>query len=739
MSAAVIWIMLLPVTSRSAPAENRPALTQTEKRGEQKPVRKPVKPAVTEKTPVKQTPASEETAKKRETSATLPEKSKTGPQPESKGPETQKTPEAESEQTADPSKPEESGAAESILADHLPENQTILNSPWDDYAPVPLLHERFLIFQSIRPALNEGHNLWYSHNANYRDRTGRPQWSVPLPLVFPLTGNPSDTMQIQKPDENPPGQFSVNSDNFEGHPCIVMAGSEPVEIYLTSLRNGRQGYAGLNIYYARYHNQRWSELMHINEINSDFDDRMAYVTPDGRRMFFVSNRPGGYGGDDIYYSERDMRTGLWAPPINLGPAVNGPDDEITPFLTANGQKLIFASNRKGGLGGFDIYISHWNGMEFEIPLNAGRPINSERDDEAFKLTDDGMWAYFSSDRRHNDAKGRFDIYRISVPPEMIESVKLTLTGRILDASSRLPVGLDATIHIDFELMTKVITSKRRMKNNGETIENNFTTDLYTGRSYRLRISAPGYQPYQTVLDYRGIIPAGRKDERIFYLEPVRKEEAYERRIAGIVIDDTTGLPLPGSTVTKREADGTIVPLELNTEARFAVPVRSGERFSIIASSPGYVSQEQSFTETKALQEIVIRLKPAANRNPCEVDDPQCIENERIYFDLNSAVIRDSEMKKLQSIARILQKNPEIRIEIQGHTDFTYRGPENRSYAYNLKLSLDRASAVQRKLVELGIPASRLTVRGYSYDRPLTPARDAVRGAINRRVEFKKIN
>ncbi|EHQ08544.1 OmpA/MotB domain protein [Leptonema illini DSM 21528] len=733
--------MLLPVDSRSAPVNNKPPATQTKKpvkKPEKKPVKKPAKPPATQKTPVKQTPTvTKPTAKKPEAAETLPGKTEKPVEAE-KAPDSTKPVEKE----PDTAKPVDTVIEpDSILADDEPANQMVLNHPWDDYAPLPLLHERFLVFQSARPGSTEGHDLWYSHNANYRDRTGRPQWSVPLPFAFPLIGNPSDTMQVQKPAENPPGQFSVNSDGFEGHPSIVMVGSKPVEIYLTSRRaeGGRQGYAGLNIYYARYRNNRWSELMHINEINGDYDDRMAYVTPDGKRMFFVSNRPGGYGGDDIYYTERDMRTGLWASPINLGPLVNGPDDEITPFLTANGQKLVFSSNRKGGLGGFDIYISHWNGLEFEMPLNAGRPFNSERDDEAFKLTDDGMWGYFSSDRRHTDAKGRFDIYRVAVPTELIESVKLTLTGRILDASSRLPLGMDATIHIDFELMTKVITSKRRVKNDGETIENNFTTDLYTGRSYRLRISAPGYQPYQTVLDYRGVIPAGRKDERIFYLEPIRKEATYERRLAGIVVDDATGLPLPGSTITKREADGTAVPLDVNAEGRFAVPVRNDERFAIMASSPGYVSQEQSFTETKELKEIVIRLKAGKDTNPCEAGDPQCIGNERIYFDLNSAVIKESEMKKLRAIARIMQSNTGIRIEIQGHTDLTYRGPETKSHTYNQKLSLDRANAVKQRLIELGIAADRLIVRGYSYDRPLIPVKDAVKGAINRRVEFKKID
>lgn len=627
-----------------------------------------------------------------------------------------------------------------VLADDLPQNQTVLNHPWDDYSPLPLFHEKYLVFQSARPGTNEGHDLWYSFNSNYRDRTGIPKWSIPIPLAFPLDGSPTDTMQSLQPNQNPPGQFSLNSDGFEGHPSIIIANGQPVEIYITSKAEaGRVGFSGLNIYYARYRNQRWSELRHINEINSDYDDRMPYVTPDGRRMFFVSNRPGGYGGDDIYYTERNMKTGLWAPPLNLGPLVNSKHDEITPFLTANGQKLVFSSNRPGGLGGFDIYISHYNDIDFELPLNAGRLFNSQRDDEAFKLTDDGLWGYFASDRRHVDSKGRFDIYRVAVPEAMIESVKLTFTGKILDASSRLPLGLDATIHIEFELITKVLTSKRKVKNDGETIENNFKIELYTGRSYKVRISAPGYHPYQTVLDYRGVIPPNRIDERIFYLEPIKKDQSYERQITGIVVDDATNLPLPGSRITKIESDGKSVALDVDDSARFSVPARNDESFKLIARSPGYVSQEQSFKESKELKEIVIRLKAGKSADPCEEKDPECINNSRIHFDLNSTEITAAENRKLQSIVDIMKANPTLKIEIQGHTDLTYRGPKDKSHAYNQKLSLERAETVKKRLIELGIEASRLTVRGYSFDHPIVAAKDSIKGAVNRRVEFKKID
>lgn len=639
--------------------------------------------------------------------------------------------------------------SEDVLTGDEPENQSILNHPWDDYAPFAIQHEKFLIFQSGRPGANESHDLWYSFNRNYRDRRGRPEWSVPLPLSFPLDGDPSKTMQIQKSGDNPPGFFSPNSDAFEGHPCVILHKDRPVELYFTSRREaGRSGAAGLNIYYARYRNDRWSEVRHINEINSDFDDRMAYVTPDGHRMFFVSNRPGGYGGDDIWYTERDMATGLWAPPLNLGPTVNSEADEITPFLTANGQRLVFSSNRRGGMGGFDIYFSRWGGMEFEAPTNAGRPFNSERDDEAFKLIDDGTMAYFASDRRAdedrteqrgNEAHGRFDIYRVRVPEELVESVKVVLLGKILDGASRLPLGMDATIHIEYEHDTLVITSKRTVKTDGQTIGNNFETDLSSGRTYRVKISAPGYHPYETTLDYRGVVPSGRKDERTFYLEAIRKPGRVDHNVDGVIVDDATGLPLPGSRIGKREADGNTTDLPVSSEGRFAIPVNKAEKFELSATSHGYVAQTLTVTASPDLKQVIIRMKADRSGNPCQGGSPDCIGNQRIYFPLNDHRIPAKELQKLKTLADILKKNPTIRIEIQGHTDLTYRGPKPRAHAYNLQLSRRRAEAVKKTLEGLGVEAARLTVRGYSFDRPIVPVRDSVRGAVNRRVEFKKIN
>ncbi len=610
-------------------------------------------------------------------------------------------------------------------------NQERINSQWDEYAPTPIIGEKFLIFQSQRPGPYEEHSLWYSFNKNFGDPLQEPLWSDPLPLFFPLSDEyKSSTMVVQNKKN-----FTVNSDSFVGHPSLLIQNSEIKEIYFTSV-NSQLKTEHLDIFYVQYKNNRWGEIEFLNEICSNFDDLMPFITKDGKKLFFVSNRPGGYGGYDIWYSERDFASGNWSKPVNLGASVNTEYDEVTPFVIQNGQKLIFSSNRPGGFGGYDLYVSNWNGLAFEIPLNLGKPFNSEQNDEALKIEDKGTWAYFASDRIHLYNRGRYDIFRFFVPRELIEFFKILFEGKILDLETKEPVGPEATIKIEFGTQTLITKSDRKFKNDGKTIENNFKIELYSGRIYRMEITAPGYYPLDTILDYKEIYTKDQEDSRIFYLQPIKKIEPVIRNIAGIVVEDGTMLPLPGSKVVKIEADQNIIELKLDEFAQFAVPVRKKEKFQIRVDSPGYESKIEDFEENEKLDKIIIKLKKL--KDPCEIKQLECIWNTRIFFDLDKAEIKLEELNKLKLVAEILKLYPEEKIEIAGHTDLSYKGPKEKSYQYNLNLSIQRAQNVKKKLVEFGIEESRLIIKGYSFTKPLVDLPDAIRGAINRRVEFMKI-
>ncbi len=126
-------------------------------------------------------------------------------------------------------------------------------------------------------------------------------------------------------------------------------------------------------------------------------------------ILFASDREGGYGGLDIYVTRR-LTGGFWTRPENLGPQVNSPFDEKAPFLTKNGRTLFYSSNNNLSMGGFDIFKSDYldSSKEWTSPQNVGTPINSAGDELNFSISKDGLKSYFSSDRF--DGKGGFDIY-----------------------------------------------------------------------------------------------------------------------------------------------------------------------------------------------------------------------------------------------------------------------------------------------------------------------------------------
>lgn len=139
--------------------------------------------------------------------------------------------------------------------------------------------------------------------------------------------------------------------------------------------------------------------------NQQYDIGQPSVSSDGKYLFFASNMPGGQGGADLYYCE--WINGQWNTPVNLGPKVNSPSSENFPFMHPSG-RLYFSSDRTGGPGGMDVYYTSISLGTWEEPLALPEPVNSPEDDFAFFVANDMSKGYFSSNRGKND-----DIYSFS--------------------------------------------------------------------------------------------------------------------------------------------------------------------------------------------------------------------------------------------------------------------------------------------------------------------------------------
>jgi hypothetical protein len=165
-----------------------------------------------------------------------------------------------------------------------------------------------------------------------------------------------------------------------------------------------------DIYVCKYKNWKFDLPEKLpRQINSKYFDGYPSISSDGKSLYFVSDRPGGFGGKDIYVT-RILPDGTWSEPYNLGKSVNTKSDEITPHIDKSDEILYFSSKGHPGNGGFDIFYSKLtNKIKWGEPINMVEPINSKSDDIAYVTTSDNNVTYFSSNRR--GGSGNFDIYK----------------------------------------------------------------------------------------------------------------------------------------------------------------------------------------------------------------------------------------------------------------------------------------------------------------------------------------
>jgi hypothetical protein len=183
----------------------------------------------------------------------------------------------------------------------------------------------------------------------------------------------------------------ITSDLKAGTDCSSCSlNSDGTELFLYKTDN----YDG-SLYSSKYINDVWTPIVKLNKnINTKFYESHAAVSADGKKLYFASNREGGQGNLDIYVSEKD-KSGNWGPAVNLGAEINTPFNEDTPFLTKNDSILYFSSEGHNSMGGYDNYKSLKNGSAWLKPNNLGYPLNSADDDKFFQPANNGANAYYS--------------------------------------------------------------------------------------------------------------------------------------------------------------------------------------------------------------------------------------------------------------------------------------------------------------------------------------------------------
>ncbi len=455
--------------------------------------------------------------------------------------------------------------------------------------------------------------FFFTRKLKRRNKYDGPAGGTRLVEEFTISKRSNDRYPAGIPLRTP-----FNDKYNEGGPSITADNSE---LFFTICEPNDTGYLNCDLWYTRQLNGDWDPLKPlpepINQPNSW--ESQPSISANGDLLFFASNRKGGLGGIDLYMCHR-MADGSWGPPINLGKDVNTRGNEKTPFLHSDSRTLYFSSDGLPGVGGFDIFYTRLIDDRWQKPENIGYPINNEQDNLGLFVSLDGKTAYFST--KQLSSRKDYDIYYFELP-EKVRPEKVTLLrGTLQDESGRA-----------------VTDAKLELKN------------LKTQEKIDIRVN-------ELSGNYTAAVRSSKGENHMLTVK--KKEIAFSARL----IDE--------------KSNSGLISGELEASA-----LRSGREFKL----------------------------------------------NDIYFESNSSELNLGARNVLDEFASFLNENPSVRVEIQGHTD------EVGSVEANRVLSSDRAKVVYNYLVQKGIHSSRLSHKGYGSAKPIANNNTEEGKAKNRRTVF----
>jgi len=245
--------------------------------------------------------------------------------------------------------------------------------------------------------------------------------------------------------------YPFNMESNEGGASITI---DNKILYYTKCSLTPGGYKNCDIYYVFNQDGSWSEVQTFSKNISKIDswESQPTVSSDGKTIIFASDRKGGYGKIDLY--ETTFKNGQWSNPENLGDKINSNENEKSPYLHTDGKTLFFASQNFPTLGGFDIFYSRKDSSgNWQQPKNIGYPINSVADEISLFVSTDGNSAYFASN--HLNGVGGWDIYSFDLHKEARPERVLFLKGDLLDENGQVLNDVELEIK---NIKTKEITT-----------------------------------------------------------------------------------------------------------------------------------------------------------------------------------------------------------------------------------------------------------------------------------------
>ncbi len=437
----------------------------------------------------------------------------------------------------------------------------------------------------------------------------------------------------------------INTNMNEGAQSISADGKM---IFFTDC-GGRRGYGSCDLFFSEVRDGRWTPAENVGRpVNGKSWDAQPSISSDKNALYFCSNRSGGKGESDIWVSYRESN-GKWGEPVNLGEKINTPGKEQSPFIHPDGQTLYFMSNGHPGMGGYDLYFSRkQKDGSWGEPQNMGYPINTKNNEGALIISLDGKTAYFASDRKLGTKDG------------------------------------DATF--------------------GDPLKNT-DTDLYQFELYE-----------------------AARPQAVTYVQAK-------------VYDTETKATLSASVEFIEIESGEVFAKSFTDyEGEFLICLPLGKDYALNVSKQKYLFHSEHFalSEDMSLDKpflLEIGLQPiremVSENEPEKSSKPVILKN--VFFETAKADLRPESLIELEKLRKLLEENPQLRIQLNGHTDNV--GAEED----NLNLSEARAKAVHDYLVEKGIKPTRLQSKGFGETKPIDTNDTKEGRQNNRRTEFVVLN
>ncbi len=531
--------------------------------------------------------------------------------------------------------------------------------------------------------------------------------------------------------------------NSESHDGSIQFGKDGTHLYF---------YRDNNVWLLNMEDTSGTEPEKLGSyVNSDEYEPSVFFSYDGSLLFVVSDREGGFGGLDIYYSEKTGPND-WGPLKNMGPNINTQYDEDAPYLDPDETTFYFSTKGHSSMGEYDIFRSYRTDTSWSVPVNLGFPINTPAEDIYFTMTHRYNRGYYASSRL--GGHGDMDLYRITFSDERDPVAELM--GLVLEGDEMVPAHSTITMRtIDGEEIEAVT----------DTIQGEYFLLLGHGKTYEMNVVTDNFAPYFN--EFR--IPEQRDYYQLYqeihhvYLydnhnniigQMITVYNALEDAVAQVMLYDEEKRKI----INEMQRNAGDRKIEIYGDVKFYLTQDSLWKIMAGDSTLKFNFPDNtniSFMATDSLnyydKDSYIRFEENLEKVDIVVDENTTVEDLKdktkellldsagvniiIYFEHADHDIGDKFKGKLKVLAEFFRQNGSLRLEIEGHTDD--EGPVD----YNQELSEKRAVAAYEYLIGLNINSGLMKHSGKGELEPIAKNRNEDGSfnefgrAKNRRVEF----